>query len=280
MKIRFNWRNIKGVIFFGLVIFGIWLFSQKASHDRMWEVGQERLAHFVFDGDNFKVENYRNFDWRKDENGKAQLTLNGCSVDDELAKKGICYEERSYKLSDIETVNVIISHFDDYEGMAHIFISFVIKEGENIVMSMETRRELGEDFSPWLGMLRQFEIVYVVGSESDIIGLRTRVRGERVYVYPTIATPEKAQQLFLTLAKEINSIYDEPKMYHTLTSNCTNEITKRVEEISTLDFPLTWKTIFPGFFDEILYEMKVIPSDKPFEEIKRQYKIDNTTAEY
>jgi len=280
MKIRFNWRNIKGVIFFGLVIFGIWLFSQKASHDRMWEVGQERLAHFVFDGDNFKVENYRNFDWRKDENGKAQLTLNGCSVDDELAKKGICYEERSYKLSDIETVNVIISHFDDYEGMAHIFISFVIKEGENIVMSMETRRELGEDFSPWLGMLRQFEIVYVVGSESDIIGLRTRVRGERVYVYPTIATPEKAQQLFLTLAKEINSIYDEPKMYHTLTSNCTNEIIKRVEEISTLDFPLTWKTIFPGFFDEILYEMKVIPSDKPFEEIKRQYKIDNTTAEY
>jgi len=280
MKIRFNWGNIRWAIFGGLLLLGIWLFFQKASHDREWEVGQERLAHFVFDGDNFKVENYRNFDWRKDENGEAQLTLGGCLVDDELAQKGICYEERNYKISDIETVNVIISHFDDYEGMAHIFISFVMKEGENIVISMETRRELGEDFSPWLGMLRQFEIVYVVGSESDIIGLRTGVRGERVYVYPTIANEDKAQQLFLALAKEINAIYEKPKMYHTLTSNCTNEITKRVEEISTLDFPLTWKTIFPGFFDEILYEMKVIPSDKPFEEIKRQYKIDNTTAEY
>jgi hypothetical protein len=280
MQIKFNWGNIKGVFFLGLLAFGVWLFFQKASHDRAWEVGQEKLAHFVFDGDNFEIRNYRNFDWEKNTEGKASLVMDSCSVENELSKKGICYEARKYKLSDIETVNVIISHFDDFEGLAHIFISFVMKEGENIVMSMETRRELGEEFSPWLGMMRQFEIIYVVGSESDIIGLRTRVRGERVYVYPTIANEDKAQKLFLSLAKEVNAIYENPKMYHTLTSNCTNEITRRVEEISTLDFPLTWKTVLPGYFDEILHEMKVIPADKSFEEIKAQYKVDNTTAEY
>ena len=285
MKIKFKWAKKVflggGLVFLVILVpVVIWLSFQTASHDRDWELGQEKLARFVFDGDDFEIRNYRNFNWEKNSEGKAGLILGGCATTDELADKGICYETRKYKLSDIQTVNDVISHFDDFEGLAHIFISFVMKDSENIVISMETRREAGEEFSPYAGILRQFEIIYVVGSEKDIVGLRTRVRGERVYIYPTIAQEDKAKELLLSLAKEINAIYEKPKIYNTLTHNCTNEITRRVEEISTLEFPLTWKTILPGYFDEILYEMKIIPTDKTFEEIKARYKVDNTTAEY
>jgi len=247
---------------FTALIFVIWLFSQKPSHDRNWEIGQEKLPHIIFESDSVTINNYRNFVWYK--NGNVDKN----------------YETQSFKLSELESVDVIISHFDDFEGLAHIFISFGMKNGKHIIVSLETRREDDEEFSPFLGIMRQFEIIYVVGSEQDIVGLRTNNRGERVYLYPTISTPEKSQELFIELADEINAIYNKPKIYNTLVHNCTNEITRRVEKISKLDFPVTWKSIFPGYFDEILYEMKIIPTDKSFSDVKKKHLIDNNKVDY
>jgi hypothetical protein len=255
--------RVKKVLYGLLIILFIWLIAQRPSHNRNWEVGQEKLPQIIFEDDNITINNFRNFLWKKDK---------------EVEK---IYETRKFKLSEINSVDVVISHFDKNEGLAHIFLSFGTSDGEHIIVSMETRRELGEEFSPVLGLLRQFEIIYVVGSERDVIGLRTDVReGERVYLYQTIASPEKSQQLFMKLAEEINSIFAKPKIYNTLTHNCTNEISRRVESISDLDFPLSWKTIMPGYFDEILYEMKIISHNKPFEEVKKEHLIDNTKVNY
>ena len=263
---RKKWQSkIKFLLIGGLLLFVIWLIMQRPSHNRNWELGQERLPYISINHESgeVKIQNFRDFIWKKNE------------------RPEIRYKNIELNLTDIQTVDVVISHFDDFEGLAHIFISFGLRDGRHVTVSLETRREIGEEFSPWLGLLRQFEIIYVVASENDIIGLRTDVRdGERVYLYPTIATPEKAQELFVTLAKEIDDIYNHPKIYNTLTHNCTNEITRRVEEISDLDFPLTWKTILPGYFDEILYEMKIIPHDKSFEEIKREHFVDNSKVDY
>lgn len=128
---------------------------------------------------------------------------------------------------------------------------------------------------PLLGILRQFEIIYVVGSERDIVGVRTGHRDERVYLYETKATPEQARKLFDLLAIEINEVNKEPRMYNTLTRNCTNELTRPVEKMSEVDFPLTWKTILPGYFDEVLYELGLIDNTKTFDEIKKKHLIEN-----
>jgi hypothetical protein len=176
-------------------------------------------------------------------------------------------------------VDVLISHFDDFEGLAHIFLSFGFAGGEQVVVSLETRREVGEEFSPVLGLLRQFEIIYVVGSEEDVVGVRTGHRNERVYLYPTKATAEQARKLFDLLAADINGIYQKPKMYNTLTNNCTNSLTRPVEVMSGVRFPLTWKTILPGYFDEVLYEMDLIQSELSFAEIKAMHLIDNNKVD-
>ena len=259
------WHKVGFLLIGSLFIFLIWLTLQQPSHNRDWEIGQEKLPYITIDYQSgaVKIDNFRDFIWRKDQ------------------EPIIKYKNIQFNIKDIETVDVVISHFEKFEGMAHIFLSFGLRDGRHIAVSLETRREKNEEFSPWLGLLRQFEIIYVMASENDIIGLRTDVReGERVYLYPTIATPDKAQELFLVLAEEINEVYRRPKIYNTLTHNCTNEITRRVEEISSLDFPLTWKTLFPGYFDEVLYEMKIIPHNKPFEEVKREYFVDNNKVNY
>lgn len=241
-----------GIIYTGLVI------AFQPSHDRDWELGQEILPRILFEEDGLvNIEGFRNFDWQDD--GSA------------IPK----YETRSFNINALDSVDVLISHFDDFEGLAHIFLSFGFSNGEQAVVSFETRREVGEDFSPILGVLRQFEIIYVIGSEEDIVGLRTDVRGERVYLYPTKASPEQATALFRALAADINSVYEQPRIYNTLTRNCTNEITRRVEDIADVHFPFSWKTVLPGYFDEILYDLKIIESEASFEEVKTQHEINN-----
>lgn len=258
------WRRV-GKVF--LYILGVWLLGYllliilfRPSHDRDWELGHEQLPHIVYSATSSQitVENYRNFTWTDVKRAEVQ------------------YETRTFDLASINSVDVFISHFDDFEGLAHIFLSFGFADGEQIVVSLETRRESDEEFSPLLGLLRQFEIIYVVGSEADIVGVRTGHRDERVYLYPTKANAEQARKLFDELASSINAVYESPRMYNTLTNNCTNELTRPVERISEVRFPLTWKTILPGYFDEILYELALIDTSADFVSIKTRHLLDNT----
>ncbi|MEF3692190.1 MAG: DUF4105 domain-containing protein [Candidatus Moraniibacteriota bacterium] len=236
---------------------GLWLLFQEPKHDRLWEEGQEKMPRIEIEKEKMKVFNYRDFDWTDD--GKAEVE----------------YIDKEFDLSKLEGTDVIISHFSDFEGLAHIFLSFRFNNGENLVVSVETRREKGEKFSPWLGLLRRFEIIYVAGSERDIIGVRTDIRRERVYIYPTVADKEKSQELLILLSEDINHVYANPTFYNTLSNNCINSITRRVEDISIIKFPLSYKTFLPGFMDEILYDVKLIPNDKSFQETKDLYLIDN-----
>ncbi len=229
------------------------------SHNRDWELGHEALPRVVYSptDNHVTVENFRNFAWS---------SVNTANVN---------YEEQTFNLDEMTGVDVFISHFADFEGMAHIFLSFGFADEKRLVVSLETRRESDEKFSPLLGILRQFEIIYVVGSEEDIVGVRTGHRDERVYLYPTKASPDQARQLFNLLASDINEVYESPRMYNTLTRNCTNELTRPVEVMSDINFPLTWKTILPGFFDEVLYELELIDTDRPFAEVKAAHLVDN-----
>src|SRR3989338_551769 len=219
------------------LIFGIWLvflaalnLTFRPSHDRIWEPGHEALPHINIEDGLVTITNYRHFKWT----GALEATRD--------------YETKSFPISDITGVSVLISHFSDFEGLAHIFLSFELKNDTPVVVSLETRREVGE--------------------ERDLVGVRPDHRDERVYLYPTKATPEQAKALFLRLTEKINLVGAKPQMYNTLLRNCTNEITRAVEEMSELNFPLTWKTILPGHFDEILYEMGIIDTTLPFNLIK------------
>lgn len=265
MTLRMILRNVLRWLAIGLlstlalliILATIVILVRTPSHDREWETGQEKLPRVVFEEDVFTIENLRDFTWT----GSFEAEQN--------------YIEDSFDLRDMDSVDVIISHFDEFEGLAHIFLSFGFTDGRHVSISLETRREKGEKFSPFWGLLDQFEIIYVVATDRDLIGLRTGHRNERVYIYPTVATPTQAQELFVRLAQNINGIYEEPVMYNTLFHNCTNEITREVEAMTTLDFPITYKGILPGFFDEVLYGVGVIDASKPFDEVKRGSLVNN-----
>ena len=240
----------------------LFLVRQKPSHNRDWELGQEKLPQILLEGDEILVKNLRDFHWT----GPFEAQPN--------------YIDAKYFLDQMQTVDVVISHFDEFEGLAHIFLSFGFSDGRHISISLETRREVGEKFSPWLGILRQFEIIYVVGTDNDLLGVRTGPREERVYIYPTLASPQQVRDLFGKLAQDINAVYEEPIFYNTLTQNCTNRLTRRVEEISDVRFPLTYKSILPGYFDEVLYDMRIIRTRESFQQTKQGALVDNAKTDF
>ena len=261
------WKKIFKIVILTVIVlilgFAIFLCFKKPSHDRDWEMGHEKLPSVEISGDEVVIENFRDFIW----NGEVSAQER--------------YKTKKLKLSKLQKTEFIISHFSEFEGLAHVFLNFVFSDGEEIIMSMETRRDGGEEFSPTLGLLRKFETIYVLGSYEDIIGVRTDFRDERVYVYPTIFNQDDSQKLFLKIAKDINGIYAQPKFYNTLFNNCMNAISRPIESVSDFNFPFTYKIIMPGYIDEVLYEMGMIqnPSNKTFSEIKDQYLLKTEEKE-
>ena len=56
-------------------------------------------------------------------------------------------------------------------------------------ISIETRPEVGEGFNPIASLFKQFELIYVVGNERDLVRVRTNYRNETVYLYRLNSSP-------------------------------------------------------------------------------------------
>src|SRR5260370_8562765 len=109
--------------------------------------------------------------------------------------------------------------------IAHPIVSFKFGNLEYIAMSIETRKEVGEEYSAVRGFFRYYELIYTVSDERDVVRLRTNYRkGEETYLFHTRATAEHARVTFLNYLKKINRIRNRPEGYTALTNNCTTNI--------------------------------------------------------
>ena len=82
-----------------------------------------------------------------------------------------------------------------------------------VCISIETRPEEGEDYSPIASLFKQYELIYVVGEERDLVRVRTNYRQEEVYLYRIQTTPEAARRLFLVYLGRIDEPADRPEWY-------------------------------------------------------------------
>ena len=166
-----------------------------------------------------------------------------------------------------------VSHFSAKSGIAHVFTVFELDGQENIALSIESRREGGEKFDLFKGLSYDYELIYILATERDLINIR-EIRKEKLYMYPTVATPEKAQLLFKGLSEAINSLEKNPEFYHLFAKNCTNSIANHIEKISDKKFPFIEKTFLPGNSAQALFKMGLIDTDKTnFEQMQKDFLV-------
>lgn len=229
--------------------------TERPSNERDWSPDQAVLPRAELDGDRVTVRNVRNFEYR--------------SEDDYVAR----YETRSYDLSKLDSMWFVVERFGETPGIAHTLLSFGFG-GDYVAISIEIRKERGETYSPLRGLLRQYEIMYVVADERDVIGLRTNHRRDPVYLYPVNAPPEAMRRAFVEMLQRANKLAEEPEFYNTLTSSCTTNIVRHVNTIAPGQIPFSYKVLLPAYSDRLAYDLGLIPADRPYEAVQAAHRID------
>ena len=176
--------------------------------------------------------------------------------------------DRTINLNQIQSVDYVVVPFNNTPQIAHTLLSFGLSDGTYLGVSVEVRREKGEGYSAWRGLTRQLELMYVLADERDLIGVRTSQRESDVYIYPTVATPKQAQDLFKSVVARMNQLAANPEFYHTFSNNCTTNLQLHVNELSPNRIPYGWKVLLPGYSAEYAYELGLLDRRIPFEDLQ------------
>ncbi|WP_404360997.1 DUF4105 domain-containing protein [Methylotuvimicrobium sp. KM1] len=243
-----------GVVF-SLIL--IWWLSISPSNDRQWQPDVAKLAHATFDGDKVTVHNIRNFDYR------SEFTYVPA------------YYTKTFDLNKLEGVDLFSVYWMG-PAIAHTILSFNFGDGGHLTVSIEARKELSEGYSTIKGFFRQYELIYIVADERDVIRLRTNYRNdppEQVYLYRLQGPPQNAKRLFLEYLDKINSLNEKPEFYNTLADNCTTAIWLR-SRINPEHLRFSWKILLSGYLPEYLYESQRLNTRIPFNELQKQSLIN------
>lgn len=242
------------------IVFGLWALwwgSVTPRNDREWQSDVARTARIEIDGDRMTVHNLRNFDYRSETDYTPR------------------WETRTFDLAKLNGMDLFMSYWDT-SGIAHTIMSWDFADGQHLAISIETRKEVGEEYSAVKGFFKQFEIYYVVADERDVIRLRTNHRNEEVYLYPLRTPIERARRILLDYVDSINALDTQARFYNAATANCTTTITRHIRHIG-IAFPFDRRLIINGKLDELLYERGAIDTSRPFPEV-RQASLVNARA--
>jgi hypothetical protein len=233
----------------------IWWLLMPPSNSKNWQPDVAVLPWADIQGNKVTLHNIRNCDYRSE----TDYTVR--------------HYDKSFDLTKLKGIDLSLVYWGS-PYIAHTMLSFDF-DGEGFVcFSIETRKEVGEDYSTVKGFFRQYELTYVVADERDLIGLRTNYRvGEDVYLYRLNASPDLTRKVFLDYLREVNSLKERPEWYNALTGNCTTSIRGHTAPYNP-DARIDWRIIVNGFIDKMLYERKTIDTSLPFKELKERSLIN------
>jgi len=253
---RWRWRALAGyaLLFAALVA---WWSTICPSNDRVWQTDVAVLPYADITGDLVTVHHIRNFDYRSETDYTP------------------AYYDKTFDLRKLNGVDLIAVYWMG-PAIAHTFLSYDFGGGDHLAVSIETRKERGEDYSTIKGFFKQYELYYVVADERDVIRLRTTFRRnppEEVYLYRIRGPVENGRRLFLEYMDRINALKSQPEFYNTLTTNCTTTIWQN-SRINPGHPPFSWKILLSGYVPRYLYETDRLDTSLPFAELQKRSLIN------
>jgi Domain of unknown function (DUF4105) len=229
------------------LLFLAWWFRLKPTNDRDWDPSAELLPRAVIAGDAVAIENVRNLEYRSLHDFTPQ------------------WERRTYQLSNLKGVDVIF--FDWGDGLrGHPVLIFDFGGDGRVCMSIEARITKGDKYSVFRNLYRQQELIFVAADERDVILRRTK-HSERQggYFYHVNSSAEELRRVFLDYVDMINQLYETPRWYHVLFTNCTTAYYK----LPSTKVRWDWRVIANARLDRVLYRDGRLDRTLPFQELRR-----------
>lgn len=220
------------------------------------------LARAVFDGNRVHLRNIRNIEYRS------------------TSDYDVRHYDATFDLDALDSVWYLVEQFQNVKGPAHTMVSFGFRDGRYVAISVEIRKEIGEQFSPVRGLFKQYELMYVVADERDVVRMRANHRHDDVFLYPVQTTPERRRRMFVEMLERANALADAPEFYNTLFSTCTTNIVRHVNTIAPRRVPLSYKVLLPGYSDELAFDLGLIDTDLPLEEARQRFHINERALRF
>lgn len=253
---RWHYRWLLGhVVVFVMVL--LWWLGITPSNYRNWQADVSQLPYATLDGNKVTMHNIRNFDYRSEFDYTP------------------AYYDKTFDIDKLNGVDLFAFYWMG-PAIAHTILSFDFADQGSLAVSIETRKQSDEEYSTIKGFFRQYELIYIVADERDVIRLRTNYRHnppEEGYLYKGLGSNVNGQRLFLEYVKTINELHDNPSFYNTLLDNCTIAIWFRTL-VNTEHLPFSWKILLSGYVPEYLYESKRIDQQMPFATLQQQAHIN------
>ncbi len=236
------------------------------SNTRNWSPDQAVLPYAEFTGNQVVVHNVRHCRYFDEETYVVE------------------HNNRQYDLNALRGVDFFVIPFENMPAIAHTMLSFEFEnepgKPEHLAVSVEIRKEVGEEYAAWKGSARQYELMYVLADERDVVNVRGNHRREDVYLYETTATPDQARLLLTDVLGRVNELAVKPEFYETMTNNCTTNIARHINRISPRRIRYDYRVLLPGHSAKMAYDEGLIVRKGSFEETKAAAYITPKTILY
>jgi len=260
--VKLIWKLL--LLFIGLVIFWLLFIEFKAAtNEGDWQEQVKLLPDASIQGDIIRITNLR--DYRYNEDGSI---------------KKANYLNKEYNFSEMHDIWYGISHFGD-NGLAHVLLSFEFKneyslESDYLVLSIEARLENKhvKGYNPVTGLFGMYNKTIVLSTEKDVIGLRTHIRKEPLNLY-RLKLPELYENaLLINFLRDVSSLNHTPELYNSIFDNCMTGLLAQSKYFRNKRVWLDKRILFPGNSDKVAYELGIIDTNIPFEEVRAKSLID------
>ena len=236
----------------------VYVLLRRPSHERNWEDSWLRLPRAEIDGDRITIRDFRDFKWR---------TANDYDA---------VWCDRRFHFSKLEGLNLIVHPFGNSSLLAHVFLAFDFGEEGRLLVSPEARREKGEIYGVVKGAMRQFELIYLLGSEEDFLMDRCVVREGRVFDFPVRATPGFRESLLRDLLATTNRIFEKPEFYNSIRRNCMTVLVDHIDALRPQEPAVGMRlgTIFPAKAGKLLHGYGFMDTGLDYASAEKVFRID------
>lgn len=232
-----------------------------ASNNRNWQIETSVLPTIHIDNDRVQIDGMRDFTW--DENGNYDAK----------------WVTREFDLTELDELELVVEPFKDSDLMAHTMLCFGFG-GERVMVSVEARKEEHEEYGLLPGALNQFELIYLFGTEHDLLTVRALYRKARIFLFPVRADHDFIRALFVDLATAANDLHEHPRFYRTIQDNCTTTLVKHIDRQMDKKIGLRKETLLPAKTGRLLHKLGYMHTDLSYEEARRRYQVDDLIRQH
>ena len=204
-----------------------------ATGSRMWP----KEAWADIQGDEVTFHNVRNCDYRTETDYTPH------------------WETRTVRISQITGIDLAINYWGS-PWIAHPIVSFQFADAPPLCFSIEIRKKLGQIYSTIGGLYRQFELIYIVADERDVIRCAPTIAKRMSIFTARLFRQRRRANVFLN-----TSIRSTPCGTNRAGITPSPPTAPRASAHSihaNERVPWDWRILLNGKGDELMYERHVI----------------------